>query len=1132
MGTTYDALIADFGIATEIVIAIEGYSYLLTTAVAPSEAVTAWSGTDWTAALGGLAVKWDLRQKLDPWKPFDDGPTLGFSVMDCDGTDRFGIDVHRKEGGTSSKLAAALALNNGASMTLASTTGLSAPGTVHVGTEAIGFATVTSSTVLSTLTRAKWSPLETQDGDPWRPLHSISQSVPGVNPVETPGTNVRTIPTEWAGRWVEVWIHRRVREGLLDVKAEAHRAFVGRIAEIRDGSDGQTHVTCDDARKTVTEAVIFREPFRAHAGDSFYIQPNTTFTIRDRRTTALGITTAKVGNPLVFAAGVLYNGQKLEGEINNWLADEKAASRTVLKNEYRFASQVHNLLPTLRYEDPGDSTSARQAWLQCSDPKLRDALGWPPDGLIVNGSGSEFTGVGARPPVRVSISLPMGATAEFPITAVQGEYVDQEAFLPSLLKLDSTGIVKIGDGYFLCESPSATISAAGTIIIKRSADLDRMLGAGTDPNQPFTVSLAVDQPGHVEVTQVLIIEGLFRVVLQALLFSTGLSGWNNLYDLLPAHCSALVPYSVFGAAFESELDRIAAGGTDRLTCVIEKPTRLVDLLNVSFTLRRIQLVWRTGRLALRGWATPTSSATLTFGESNKAVPVGQRDAQRAVTEQSTEWMRNVIKIRVNRTLLEDTYRDTITIIDKGSEEVHGSKSVQLDARNACRGYGTRGEDIEGLLGHFAGALPFLTRPAYLVRVPMDMNCFETHTPGEVLLFSDSFARDPTSGERIISSKPALIVGAHYDWGGGENGVGAPGRRPPSGELDLMLFPQLSLAAYCPSAQVDDTVGSGGFSAGYNSGTNTLRVYAHACSESADAVDRSHFVAGNLIRIVEIDPAVAGSPTVWDRTILSVSGNDITLTSGLSSPAWDPALKYRLFSQPYSVAQTSQQAKTYQADNADRLIENLRAPYGYAYFGAGQDWGGAESSAADLPRRHSIYAFGDGAPLDTGNAQDACNNANNLIHYKTAVQTPVMYSDETAPVLTPAVYELCRVEWVWLGNGRLQEPGKTRRLYMRPIHRSSDGSTATMRVTLSRTPPRSTTDPPSREGVTFVNPYLQTSWATTSTSNVRGSLDSLRTHFLDLGTGYLAGGGWLCVELTDKARFVGWATLYLGPVEDE
>src|SRR5687768_4610609 len=108
MGTTLTAMTGDATQAYQWVIAIEGYSYLLTTG-SPSAAATAWTDSDWSQALGGLFIDWGgMGQKIQPWSSALSIPSLKFCVMDVDGNDTFGKALGATGGGTETRLVTAL----------------------------------------------------------------------------------------------------------------------------------------------------------------------------------------------------------------------------------------------------------------------------------------------------------------------------------------------------------------------------------------------------------------------------------------------------------------------------------------------------------------------------------------------------------------------------------------------------------------------------------------------------------------------------------------------------------------------------------------------------------------------------------------------------------------------------------------------------------------------------------------------------------------------------------------------------------------------------------------------------------------------------------------------------------------
>lgn len=1137
MGATLTSLTNGENPRLVFVVAIEGYQYLLTTGSA-SAAVTAWSGTDWSAALEGLEIDWHMKQGLDPWNAFPPGSSVELRVMDCDGTDRFGIDTHRREGGTSTKLAANVDVND-TTITVARADDFAASGTVYLGCEAMAYSsrdTVADTFTIST--RGRWSPFTTESGGRFARSHQLTQVADGVPPIATAATTVRTLPTEWAGKWVGIWIHAVRSGGVLDTKAEAHLAFAGRITPdpFKDTPEGITIVSCDDVRATLRDTVILRRQFRARVKEGVLLVAGDRFKAKNSRFPTVGSTAIADAEDLIVVSGASGNYEieegltspaEFEAAVNAWLADALGASDLLFTMSYRFATASDaGLRGSLRFDDADTSGAGRQGFVTTENESLRKALGWSSDGLKFSSNSTSDTVYGEGAPFRVNAGwVPYDTTATLEIDVASGEFVDQTSFLPPAAQSAafSDGILRIGDQFFACGTPSLS-NGEGTVTIRRIRELDTAIGS-----QGARLALTVEDSGDLNMYQVLILDGTVKTITMTLLTSTGVASFNGDYDSLPAQCGAGIPWSLLTEAFENELDAISDVAA-AMPIVVETPTRLTDLLNISFVSRNATPIWYQGRLKLTGFATPTSAATETFDEDDKAAPVAAtNDNQRAVAAYSDEWFKTVVRIRHNRSIADDSYRDTLNLI--GVDAGTGERRITLDARNAVRGGGfIVGEDIDALAPRIISALPFLTRPVLTVTVPIDYTKFETLVPGTVLLFSDEHMRDPTDGERGVSSKPALVVRHSYSWGGSMIGVGA-GADPkePHGEMTLMLFPQMSLAAYCPTAEVDSTVTGGGFDAGYNSSVPSLRCQAHAHSESSESVDAARFSANDEITICEIDPSDPASPTTWNRTVVSVSSSDITISAGLGTPSWDNTKKYRIYSRAYSAAVTAQRANVYQADgpppSGDGFVADSREPYGYGH--GVQTTTGTATSLTTLARRHTAATYGDGAPLTTGAAYDSAINLNHLVNYGTAPQMPTMYS-EPATFTGSGTRRLVRTRWQFVGVGRLRA-GVTRKLWVSPRFKSDDGTSCSVRVSLLRNRPRSA-DPsaPSLMDITRPTPYAEVTFTTTSTSYVIPAAQALDISHLRLDPTILGGGGFLICEITNHAVLDGLAECWVGP----
>ena len=1128
MGRTFDDLTTLDGVTMRIVIAIEGYPNLLTDGDAAA-AVTAWAGTDYTAALSGLAVKWAHQQALSPWEPFaGPAPALTFAVMDASGTnaDTFALAVFKREGQVTSQLAADVTPTS-TSIVVRSSDAFAASGTLYIGSEAIGYTTNTTGTETFTgLTRGKWSPFEISGGGGFARTHRAASSIEGFDADATTSTAVADAPLEWRGRRVGVWLHRD-RGGVLDTRAEAHLAFAGEIADIIDDADGRTIVQCTSIVEAVRNAVVLREQWRARLQDGIYLDAGVRFAATDFRAwTSAGTAYVDEGEAddlVVVAAGATapyqinagqYTGEQIADAINDWLAKARDDGDLLLQQKFTYLVTDANGAPRSRlgYVDPTVSGVATHSWRVNADrASVRNFLGWDAHGIGADGVGGteEGSALSASAPLRIA-AVPSGYLK---IKDVQGSFVDQHSYMrPAFLALMAAGvakgIVRIGDAIMVCAEPSGT-SADGTLQVQGTPALLLNDDLGADPSTAWP-GLAADADGNVEIVQMLVLDAPFKTLALAMLASTGGGANWPAYDVLPAQCGAAIPYDLLTSTLATEI-AATPQSDDALALIVDKPTRLADIFGVSFALRGLQFLWRQGRLTVKGYATPTSAATLSIGSDDRAAPIDTTDDQRAVTRQSDELMRNVVKVRHNASAAGDRFRDTMTFVVPGSVGNHGARPITLSARNALGPIGGgMGEDLAGLRAPFAARLALLAYPATVTNIPIPYTLFETATPGEVCLFSDPSARDPATGTRGITNRPALILRHRYDYGGDG--------QAPTGEIDVQVFTRLSLAPYCPTAQVDDGATNGG----YVVATKVLTCKAHEHSEASEVADATRFVTGDKVRITQIDPDASASPLTWDDVVASQAGNTITLTTGLGG--WDSSLLYRIYSDNYTDAVTGQRANAYQADDADGQVANARAPYGLAYFGAGQASTFTASAATELPSRPPTVAYGDGVALDTGHARDLARGLNNGRSYKWAAQVPEVVEEMTFGASGGGVtWRLVQAEPVFVGIGK-PTSATTRKLYVAPTLCSTSGASVSVRVTLARFRPQDA----DRADVTRVLPYADATFTATSTTYATPAAVALDTEHLLLGEGPFAGWGWLYVEVTDGAKFRGFGLQHTGP----
>jgi hypothetical protein len=368
----------------------------------------------------------------------------------------------------------------------------------------------------------------------------------------------------------------------------------------------------------------------------------------------------------------------------------------------------------------------------------------------------------------------------------------------------------------------------------------------------------------------------------------------------------------------------------------------------------------------------------------------------------------------------------------------------------------------------------------------------------------------------VATRYGIVLRHRYSLGGFS--VNSDQAQPQGGDVDLFFLDINRTAAYVPCAQVDDTASNGGLDAGTS---KIFTVYAHKHSESSEAVDASHFAAGYKIRIVEIDPSDPTAPDSWDRVVDVVSGNTISVTVAISSPAWTSTKKYRIVFDDYADCVAAQQSKTFQADDTDAMVADARVPFEYG-IGNGDAsytaWAGADP--VELPPN---AAHGDGVGRDVGHEVALIRLANNLISYKTARSCPFLVNEimnqfgsisfGTATYLCVMCFPIHLSDEVLLND-------VWRRVTVAPFFRSGDGNNAICRISLSRSAPTDTDWFDVDRGnviseISFTT--SSTTWQTPTADNLVANVKSAR------------GIAWLYVELNVKCESYGLAQCVEGEV---
>lgn len=1122
----------------QLVAAIEGWPYLMTDG-APEAAIAAWDGTDWQQALGGMVLEGMIEQTIDPYDPSPsggEGGTLYLSFVP-DEDDILGIATHRTDAGAEAFLTSTIDVDD-TTIPLANTVAFpAAPGELCIGTETIAYSAKGATSVTASK-RGMYAPFSRNAADNFGRHHRLATYGflgPQLKPIATEHHRV------WIGRQVGVWEHRKTN-GVLNPYDEAIRVFAGIIVGVRDVK-GMTVLTLQSMRDTINDTVVMRDQFSGQIREGVLLEVGNDFNAQDTKEGA-GPPTTLTANPLVVLPSGSSGANQVDEDwytlvdlysiINRWLESERIAGR--LHGTYSFA-----LSTTVDGESTGEAgyrtkldvyiptgASGYHGHFAFSGPTTRS---WQFMGYEVGGGSSSGDLEGEVPgdtnesimsenaPVRWTLTqTAVDASPEIEFESIEGLWQSQAKKLPTEPRNLAIG------------SDPTLAGEWGLLLFNNNVVFLAQRDLGSDPTgKTFTGLLAMSTLGDpfsgtevrtfvrrygeepIRLTQIFILEDTFAALTTSMLVSTGTLGYNDStggdFDVLPYGVGLAIPERLLhGGSAEEFYNRLLAlpSGAEPMRLKIEKPIRFADLVSGDFLIRVAHLVWKIGVpgstyeegvIRIAHWVTATiATATVNLTEANKAAPADTEDDQRSVSDLSGKWARNVAKFEFARTF-DGRYTDRITVIDPVSVDANGASAITIPSRNMDR------STIEGALPNFVTWFPTVSRPLRVVRRTGDLSLFYTANVLDTCVITDDEVRDSTTGRRGCS-RPGIILRHAISLGGWVPGTDEV--VPPLCEMDIVLMPVDRVAPWSPAAQVDETVSGGGFSGGYNSATKTLRLKNHAYSEATEATDPSYFAANHAIEVIQIDPDNPGSPLYWTAVIASRTSTDITLVSALAAPAWDATKFYYIRPRSYGSVLATQRATSYEADDFDGLIENLRSPYDYAAVlnSPSQIIGHTEA-----PERYATVADSDGAALDVANEFGAAKLINNLVDHRTAVNSPAM-DNVVRPGSGGAARALVFLRRVHFNPQRLTG-GLDREIEIRPWFRSKTGGSTTIRITLARHKPLETPGEATCENVTFTGIHVNFDWTTTSTASwTTAAATSVPTSPIDDD-----GNVWLAVEIS-------------------
>lgn len=1116
------------------VVTIEGCPYVPSDA--PQAAVqAAYADTDFASSTTvEVFVYLHNSQSIAPFQPFATQGKCQVKVFDP--TDAFATFVARRQGGDETTLTADADFDD-TTISVKSTSEFASSGNIYIGSECIGY-TGTTSTSFTGCTRGKYSPLGTADsgmgGRRFANHHAVTVDVNQVqvNPV------VSSIPQSWIGKRVAVRLHTwNEPDQALNTVDNAQLVFTGRIAGITDDPDSFcTVLDLEHEMTSVKDAVIGDDIWHAEIPEGVSLIEGRTFSFVETIMDSPAVT--NTATDLVVVSGTpasvneiqagRYTATQLVSALNAWLASELAATR--IDGYYSWNANISTndgIRTRCTYNVPygSDKTVVSAFMFPVEVFALLGIENTKPDPetgrLVFSSPASDRTNTteylqGTAAPFSTLVfkvygpSLYGGGFSTDSLTYdadnERGTFAGQYDYLPASVKAyaqpdDNWGLFMLDEkvlivGYYNSSTRQLQNCAIAPFRFAQTDSTSALeyIGRRVDDRDA----------GPVTVRQVFVLVGPLSELWLKLAYSTGVAGYNHAtYDALPHGLGAGIPGEVLGGEFERALWNLPQADVP-IALVIDEPTKLSELIGEDLNFRWAFLRWKDEHFEICQWRTPLNAlAVATLSEANKAAPAGQEESHRAPSQETDEFQYSTIKIDYCRDFgfgRKGNFFKSVTFVDRSTAS---GRSITLSLRNTVNEFANTSQSVEAGLAQFAVHMPSVSRPFRRMVRSIDYTKFETLQPGDIVTTVDSYARDPLTGTRSVQSRAMMITRISYDLGGPTpNGT----VRPIMGEVELSALDTQRGSLYAPSANVDYEATFGGFDKGYKSSTNTLRCRPHDYSHVitvhkrgvpvsvAEALDASNLAAGDVVDITERDPANTASPITWRRTIQSVSGNDVTFTSGLSAPAWDNTKKYRITYAPYTSCQSTQLDYAFQADDTDEMVQDTEIPYHFS--GTPELLGFADNSPTYAAENIPDAAYGDGVPWDVATDRAIANTVNAFIDYKSAHQAPFLQTSAMGPVDTASTAWANFYCFQWfLGTEHLNS-SLTRYAYAAPWFRSSTGGTAEVRVILTRTLPVKSAAEGFLPGETFRDPILNDAfvisdaWSTTSTTWGKGAAKAL------------------------------------------
>jgi hypothetical protein len=882
-------------------------------------ALAAATGGEWSVVKGGLEYPGTISARLDPFEPkVDVSKTLEVSVVDYDDTL---ISSLFREGDTSvpqSELAVTVDSDD-TTFTLADVSSFPASGPVWIGNEESEYASKTGTLggTLNGVTRGLRRLFYTHAGSAYRfgVPHLVDRDL-GQTGAFVPRVTANVSQT-WFNRVAGLYLIHRLSDGTWSAPFATDAATLLFAGRIEDWSELDGRVTFElrtilDKLQTTLQSETFKgvlaegvwltadaAQFKVKANQ---YTPGPGFNQYESSWVTLdGVDAYRTHQEIAQAINVkllaFFNAVPGTPFPNTVRMDVKLVQSDAYGGVYEFAWRNTAAVSTHRWVV--EVIMSPQLWQILGFSRSNNKLTRNPSGYWVESrelgreTSNELMSLQADGTPLKSVIRTEGQTLANVKLSVRSTgdvaFVPQSAStLPAAVRSGNpTGFLRVGK--FVVPVKVDSTSGDVTTFQVTGRPLNAYLNKDGFDNEAlyqFRDALTVLEDGGdpLPVEQVWCESGPIGELFLAVVASTGTAGYNHAtYDRLPRTLGCGVPWTLLDS------DSFLALGDTPYLLLLREPTPFLKLLESALKVLNKHVVWKDGRISVvsvgEEWSGATGLVALT--EDNKAVQVS------SITDKVTA------RSRVSRSQSALTNRVTLEyhhLFDgKPARTLSlkaGASQTDFEQERAVRVQGIGFYDEFGLLKARGSAewarevgstlLAYLSRPLAYVRRSVDFQVATRLYPGARVSISDSALVNPVTGTRGVTNLLAWCVSVDMDW---RSGVG---------EAVFAFSPELSwvkLGGLAPSARVDETASTGGYTNGYDAATKRLKCKPHEYSSASEPKDMSQFAVGDKVRVDLLSPddlrvafSVAAPPTSsWSDEIAAVDeANDaLTLVGGLT-----------------------------------------------------------------------------------------------------------------------------------------------------------------------------------------------------------------------------------------------------------